>query len=138
MELNRSCSARCSLPLLRRLSVRLRTLPKPTPTLAFPPTLASAMSWSCTEIITRVIIRVPGAVFRSWHHYSGCPALPEQLLCESKRPQTVNYSAAPVHTHTGAVETLCMYTHTHPVARSTVTQPVQPCCPRLSLAVPLS
>lgn len=124
MELNRSCSAPCSLPLLRRCSVHRHTLPKPTPTLAFPSTLVSAMSWSCTKIITRVIIRVPGAVFCSWQHHSGCPALPEQLLQEGEQPQTINYSAAPVHTHTGAVETLCMYTHT--VAGSMVTWAVQP------------
>lgn len=53
------------------------------------------------------------AVFPSWQHRRACPVLPEQLLREGDRPQTINYSVAPLHTPTGAVEILCTYTHAH-------------------------
>ena len=51
------------------------------------------------------------AVCPSWQHHRGCPALSEQWLREGKWPQTINYSLAPLHTHTNAVE-ICAHTHT--------------------------
>lgn len=117
------CAAR-SLPLLRRLGGGLRAVPSPPPPsshrLGIPPRPgfggAPALHPACSAPKRPRRIRcVLRPAFPSWQHRRGCPALPEQLLREGEQPQTVNYSSAPLrtHTHPGAVEILCVYTHTH-------------------------
>lgn len=101
----------CSLPLSRCHGIYLCSVPGPLlPWPPHPPASAAHQpvpNLLCTEAATG--FRVLGTVFPSWQHCRGCLVLPEQLLCEDKRPQTVNYRATPFAHRHECHEILCTY-----------------------------
>lgn len=128
---------RRSLPLSPCLGICLCSVPRP-PTASASHPLASAAhqpvsNLLCTQVATG--FSVLGAVFPSWQHCHACLVLPEQLLHEGKRPQTVNYRAAP-HTHAVVPWKSCACTETGVCVAvgGKGTWAVWLCCSCLSLA----